>query len=368
MPSSQAGDLIGRYRLLAPFHTGGGGNCEWTFAVIDGTEEFFIKRFFEPKFPISRNGKPPPGNAASREAECLAFERDQRKLMDAARAVAGRGGRLIVPTDLFRVDSFYYKVSPKVDAVGLTMEQITALGFDEKRKIMGTVVSALLSLSSAKIVHGDLSPANILISSRDKGYGASVIDFDSSFLDGEPPPAAETMGNPPYYSPELLNYINNPGSDRALLTTKSDIFALGVVFWEYLFGTRPSVDGHKYTASAVASGLPIAVPGGTAPRGAVDLVLSMLQLDPNARPTLRAIQVAIKDGFPDHAAPTGGAAPTPTPTPTHREERRTVADGSRIRRSNFGRATSPETPPPTPGGPSRIRKSGFDRPTSGEAP
>jgi serine/threonine protein kinase len=343
MPKSEAGDVLHGYRLHEPFRVANGGNCEWTFADRDG-EEHFVKRFLSPKYPVARHGRPPAGDVASRLARCAAFESEQRKMLAAVRRVAGTGGRLVVPTDFFREGTSYFKVAPKVDATSLSVDEIAALPFDQLRSIMGAVVAAVQALHRAGIVHGDLSPSNILISRRGDRYSAHVIDFDSSFLVGAPPLREETVGNPPYYSPELLAYLLGPGSDGTTLTEQSDTFALGVVFWQYLYGSLPPVEEpFHYAAEAVRAGWRPSPPPTAVPGGAPDLLRSMLDARPGSRPSLRAVQSAIRRGLVDTPAPTMAAAPPPSPP--RREWPRSA--GSRVRSS---RLTTTTTGPAWPRG------------------
>jgi serine/threonine protein kinase len=75
-------------------------------------------------------------------------------------------------------------------------------------------------------VHGDIKPENILLTSDNKPV---LIDFGVS---GEPR-VDLFQGTVGYVSPDSIK-----GSDRQF-SESGDIFALGVVLWEWLFGSRP---------------------------------------------------------------------------------------------------------------------------------
>lgn len=47
------------------------------------------------------------------------------------------------------------------------------------------------------------------------------------------------MGTINYYSPELLGYIQQAGVAASQLGVASDLFALGLIYTEYLTGRRP---------------------------------------------------------------------------------------------------------------------------------
>lgn len=76
------------------------------------------------------------------------------------------------------------------------------------------------------LVHGDIKPENILITPDNKPV---LIDFGIS---GEPR-IDLFQGTVGYVSPDSIK-----GSDRQF-SESGDIFALGVVLWEWLFGSRP---------------------------------------------------------------------------------------------------------------------------------
>src|SRR5437867_13022010 len=78
----------------------------------------------------------------------------------------------------------------------------------------------------AQILHRDLRPANVLIS--ESGV-VKVADFGTSrFL--EKSHATTVIGSPPYMAPEQVQ-------GRAVLA--SDIYSVGVLFYQMLTGTLP---------------------------------------------------------------------------------------------------------------------------------
>ena len=142
---------------------------------------------------------------------------------------------------------------------------------DSRIFIMLTAAKSLDTLHKAGLVHGDVKPDNLLIKALDKGrFAIKVIDFDNCFPVRNPPAADQLVGDPTFYSPELLRYtVGEAPGDH--LDEKNDVFALGLVFWQYLTGERPELpDGVNYPAEAVNQGsraVPAQVGRGPAARG-----------------------------------------------------------------------------------------------------
>ena len=104
------------------------------------------------------------------------------------------------------------------------------------------LAQALHYAHTQNILHRDVKPANVLL---DANGTAKLADFNISFsseLEGDNP-AASFGGSLAYMSPEQLDACNvhrttQPGD----LDARSDVYSLGIVLWELLFGTRPFAD------------------------------------------------------------------------------------------------------------------------------
>ena len=79
-------------------------------------------------------------------------------------------------------------VTEKVDVAGLETADVAALGFPAQLVLLKTVAHSLKILHDLRIVHSDLKPANVMIKRTELGYMTKLIDFDSSYLAGSPPP------------------------------------------------------------------------------------------------------------------------------------------------------------------------------------
>lgn len=80
------------------------------------------------------------------------------------------------------------------------------------------------------VLHRDLKSMNILVDAK---YHAKICDFgQAKFKEMNPNNNTAYMGTPKWKAPELLEPNNKP-------TEKSDIYSLGLVFWEIASGKRP---------------------------------------------------------------------------------------------------------------------------------
>lgn len=291
------GDIIGGYIILQDFIVAG-GMSKISFAK-KGATEYFIKEFLAPKYPIV--GAPgSPTSIAKKKKRCDDFEVHHKKLNDAIGTKTAFGGNLVYAVDFFRAKTSYYKVTEKIDIVSLSTKDISKLPIEKILIILKTITHSLKILHDLSIVHGDLKPDNILIKqTKTKGYTTKLIDFDNSYFSGYPPENTdEVVGTPEYYSPELANYIKvgETDEDRRKLTVQSDIFALGVIFSEYLTGDKPLFsEKYSYTWEAVTADVNLKFVGSVKTKKLKKLVTSMLQIDREKRPSIADVYSTLQD-------------------------------------------------------------------------
>lgn len=94
------------------------------------------------------------------------------------------------------------------------------------------VAEGLRHAHARGVLHRDLKPANVLLSSDGIPM---ILDFNLSALQPEEVTAGGTL---PYMSPEQLESLET----QERVDERSDIFSLGVMFFELLTGQRPFAD------------------------------------------------------------------------------------------------------------------------------
>lgn len=349
----KAGDVINGYTILEDFKVVGAGLSKWTFAARDG-REYFIKEFLSPTYPDDDA----PGSEktkAKKRARCAVFEAHHRGIQRALAPLSAYGGNLIVTLDFFRWGAKYYKVTEKVDAAGLDTADIASLDLRDQLVLMKTVAHSLKILHDLRIVHSDLKPSNVLIKRTELGYTTKLIDFDSSYIAGKPPPPEEIVGTINYYSPELLGYIQEAGVPDSELGVASDVFALGLIYTEYLTGAPPPFDpAYHEPAVAVRNGQALRIPRAGIRPELADVVDRMLAAEPASRPTIGEVH-AVLMGVRPPATPGAG------PPPASRAPSRLRGKGLRVAgvpptapaRPPARPVATPPIPTPAPVAPSR---------------
>lgn len=289
----KTGDSINGYKITSEVKVG--GNCTWAFANYAG-KEYFIKEFLSPVFPLPES----PGSEKTKQQKrkrCEEFEKHQNKIIKKVSDCVAEGGNLIFTRDFFRQKSKYYKVTEKVDISSISIDKIAKLPFENKILILKTSTHCVRTLHNLDIIHGDLKPDNLLIKENGfkgkKNYIGKLIDFDDSYFSEQISSVRDNVsGDLAYYSPELQRYINEePETNRTDIDLKSDIFALGIIFCQYLTGSFPKgVTKENTAATLVNSGDVITIKSDKdIPRNVCDLINYMLLYDKDKRPDIKQI-------------------------------------------------------------------------------
>ncbi len=154
--------------------------------------------------------------------------------LDEARSAAKLGHRGIVAVhDCGRLpDGRFFIVSEFVE--GGTLAQELTSGHPPLRRVVEVMIELADAIHHAHqrgLFHRDLKPQNILI---DRGGHPRIADFGLSIDEARQSALAGDMsGTPAYMSPEQVR------GESHFLDGRTDVWSLGVIFYELLTGRRP---------------------------------------------------------------------------------------------------------------------------------
>ncbi|KAG2446651.1 hypothetical protein HYH02_008222 [Chlamydomonas schloesseri] len=144
------------------------------------------------------------------------------------------------------------------------------------------IARAVAHLHSKRIIHGDLSPNNVMLKkdvAEPSGFAAKVGDFGLSVMlpQNQSHLSNLRMGTMFYMCPAVIL--------KGQVGPASDVFSLGVILWELFHGRRAGVrtkEGPRY-----ASTFPAFPPN--CPRAYVNITLNCLQRQPVNRPASEVV-------------------------------------------------------------------------------
>lgn len=240
-PSSQRPAILGIWRLGEPIHTG--RSAELTLAQ-----------------PADAQGSPRWDYVIKRAIGAQENAEHLRQIVQFTAAATSVAHPNLVPVlDASVSGTFPYLVMPVLE--GATMQshlQSDAKPLPVALWWVRQVCQALTALHAGGWVHGDVKPENTMVGPRghvtliDLGFAARIHTVCGS----------QFRGTPEYAAPEVIS-----GNMAAMPST--DVFALGRVLWKWLTNIEP-ISEHVLE--------PIA-----------ELVESMLDEDPTARPSAEAV-------------------------------------------------------------------------------
>jgi serine/threonine-protein kinase len=137
------------------------------------------------------------------------------------------------------------------------------------------VATALHAAHRRNIIHGDIKPANILITTENR---TKLTDFGMARLASHETADTSLLGTPAYWCPEQI--LGRPQDAR------SDIFSLGVVLYETLTGISPfAAESLQKVCNHVLSSTPLPVSriNPSIPAAVDEILAACLAKDPHLR-------------------------------------------------------------------------------------
>jgi serine/threonine protein kinase len=186
------------------------------------------------------------------------------------------------------------------------MNERGALPWDEVVALTWQIASALRAAHSREpaIIHRDLKPENVMLVAEGR---VKVMDFGiAKIVQAVSGATTHSVGTLQYMSPEQI--------DARPLDARSDLYALGLVMWELLAG-RPPFESESprllldKLCTEPAPPLPDEARRGL-PRGVEQLIVRLLEKDPEARPRDAAEVLEVLEPFRPAELTSGGSAAT----------------------------------------------------------
>jgi serine/threonine protein kinase/formylglycine-generating enzyme required for sulfatase activity len=202
---------LGRYRLVRPLGAGG-------YGVVYKARDDVLQRDVAVKVPHRTR---------------VASPEDIEQYLTEARILASLDHPGIVPVYDFgqAEDGLCYVVSKYIEGSDLRARlQQARPALADAVAIVAAVAEALHHAHQRGLVHRDVKPANILLDDQGKAY---VVDFGLALQEKDLGHGPVFAGTVTYMSPEQAR------GEGHLVDGRTDIYSLGVIFFELLTGQRP---------------------------------------------------------------------------------------------------------------------------------
>lgn len=178
----------------------------------------------------------------------------------------------------FKYDSLFFLILELCEG-GTIADRINKTGKmrpDVIRVLMTDVLKAMIYCHDQNIAHRDIKPANIFMDA----YGhAKVADFGLASIMKGRQLVNTACGSPSYLAPEIYRA-------EAYDPFKADVWALGVTLYQMAIGRLPWPDE---ICCAGPDRPPLVYPEWL-DRSLKDMIISMLQIDPKDRPTMKDLK------------------------------------------------------------------------------
>ena len=309
-------------------------NQGFTALATKGGKKYFLKRY--------NNYIRPTRSPSMNETTFARMSREFDNFMDyririnrALAEISGPGGNIIYPTHWFVDGNYYIEATEFIEGL-VNDDDIPRLNEANLYSVMLTAATTINAIHKKNIVHSYIKRGNIVVAKTSaRTYVAKLLDFDKSYFCDKLPCKDDLGGSQNYMSPELTWCVISEFEESALakLSTKSDIFSLGILFYNYLAGG----DYPKFTDLSAAmtyagevllnDGKLVIEKRKIKEEYLRVLIGNMLHPNPDLRPTAQEVCEVLRsktvmelrespqitvEGVKARTAP----RPTPTPTPT----------------------------------------------------
>ncbi len=206
--------------------------------------------------------------------------------------------------DINEVDGRHFLSMEYIDGEDLSslLRRIGRLPHAKGVEVALQLCKGLAAAHEKNVLHCDLKPSNVMIDGRGK---ARITDFGLAILGDETSRHRVRAGTLSYVAPEQIAHNE--------VSAKSDIYSLGLVFFEIFTGKR-AYQAETLSELTLLQKRPAPRPSKIAPD--IDptierLIMRCLQKDPDLRPSLPQILSALSGGDPIAFALAAGETPSP---------------------------------------------------------
>jgi calcium-dependent protein kinase len=154
----------------------------------------------------------------------------------------------------------------------------------EAATVVNQIASGLEAIHKANIVHRDLKPENCLFLDVRKDSSLKIMDFGLSSVEEFTDPVVGLFGSIDYVSPEALS--------QGKITTKSDMWSLGVILYILLSGYPPFIAQNNRQKQQMILNGNFSFYEKTwkgISQSAKNLISSLLTVDPSKRPSAQEL-------------------------------------------------------------------------------
>ena len=208
--------------------------------------------------------------------------------------------------DVGEIDGHVFLSMEYVDGedLGSLLRRIGRLPADKALEIARKLCAGLAAAHEKGVLHRDLKPSNVMLDSRGQ---VLLADFGLAGLADQISGAEVRNGTPQYMAPEQLS-----GKE---VTARSDIYSLGLVFYEIFTGKRPfeaNTLADLIRAQTEATPISLSTLVRDLDPAVERVILRCLDPEPSRRPSSAlAVAAGLPGGDPLQAALAAGETPSP---------------------------------------------------------